>query len=297
MKRLKLFSALLAFFTAAFPLSACNSGAEESAAADFRIMTWNIYLGKGEGEDAVDVICDVRPDVLHLQEAKGAYESVIQPLISQVGEYVLLNDEVGGFQCSTPVIYNSDKINIIANGTEYLKDVFDNTPKLSNTKSIGWAVFELKDSGKTWIDINFHGAVCAQKYYEEEKTDGWLEWQGDEWRKGNVRQILDKIAEIKDAYGASSTIVTGDCNFNSESGAYKLFTEAGFHEAEKTAASRTNDGLRTTHGLGEASAKGLTIDHIFGNGSVEFLVHSIIRTETALTASDHNPVWADLKLK
>ena len=296
MKKLKFFSALLAVLSVVFPLSACNSEQEEST-TDFRIMTWNIYLGRGEAKDMLDVITEVRPDVLHLQEAKGAYDSVIQPLIAQIDEYVLLNDEVGGFQCSTPVIYNSSKVNIIANGTEYLNDAFTTTPGNSNTKSLGWAVFELKDSGKTWIDVNFHGAVCAQKYYEEEKTVEWLDRQGDEWRQGNVRQILDKIAELKKDYGVSSAIITGDCNFNSESGAYKLFIEAGYHEAEKTAASRTDDGIRTTHGLGEGSAAGLTIDHIFGDVSVEFITHKIIRTETALTASDHNPVWADLRLK
>ena len=48
---------------------------------EFRVLTWNIYLGKGKGENFVYTIKENDPDIIHLQEAKGAYENFISPLL------------------------------------------------------------------------------------------------------------------------------------------------------------------------------------------------------------------------
>jgi len=258
--------------------------------ATLKIMTWNIYLGYGDGSAATAVVESYDPDIVQFQEAKGFYETFIDEFLLSHKEYSILNTEISeGLVSSTPILYKNQKFDVLDSGIVFLTDAY----QANNSKTMSWAVFEEKASGKVFFDFDFHGAICKPSY------DGYSHLSSQqanelayEWRRKNVLQILVKREALSEVFGDAPTLITGDCNFNSSSTAYAELMDAGYDDAEVTAIlSRTEDGLRTTHALGENNAQaGLTIDHVFGNGSVYFLTHYIDRGSSAVMASDHYPV-------
>ena len=260
--------------------------------ATLKIMTWNIYLGKGNGEDAIAVVESHDPDILQFQEAVGFYETFVDVFLSRHDEYAITNTVVDGDKvASTPILYKKAKFDLVENGIVFLTDAY----QANNSKTMSWAVFTDKASGKTFIDFDFHGAICKPTYegYTNLSTQQANE-VAYEWRRRNVLQILAKREELAKIYGDAPTFITGDCNFDSSSAAYAELMDAGYQDAEVTAIfSRTEDGYKSTHGLGDGSPYvGLTIDHVFGNGKVYFLTHLIDKSEKTITSSDHFPVIA-----
>ena len=99
-----------------------------------------------------------------------------------------------------------------------------------------------------------------------------------------------------DTYGECPVIITGDCNFNSSSHAYKMLEEAGYLDAEAHAEANQHDGMKSQHKMGIVhSDKGLTIDHVFYNGTMN--THEIIRSESVYKGSDHCPVFVTAEIK
>lgn len=260
--------------------------------ATLKIMTWNIFLGKGSGEDAIAVVESHAPDIVQFQEAVGFYETFIDAFLSNHDEYAIINTVVDSDKVSsTPILYKKEKFDLVENGIVFLTDAY----QANNSKTMSWAVFIDKSSQKIFFDFDFHGAICKPSYdgYSHLSTQQANEL-AFEWRKKNVLQILAKREELNKTYGDAPTLITGDCNFDSSSSAYSVLMDAGYSDAEITAIfSRTEDGYKSTHALSENNRYlGLTIDHVFGNDKVYFLTHLIDRSEKTITSSDHFPVVA-----
>lgn len=279
-------------------LFSSNSNKLTADDVEFSLMSWNIYLGKGDPKAVVRTIKDAAPDIINFQEAKGSYDKFIEPLLQEETQYVLVNDTVPGGApvCSTPILFDQNKFNYIDSGAEMLKDAY--YPGV-DTKSLSYVVLEDKDTEKMFFVINFHGAILKTSYegyehYSDEEITNLV----NEYRKGNVQQILDKFDELKELYGDCPSIFSGDCNFDSESIAYELASDSGFEDAEVSALfEKNNDGLQTRHTLGGKPEKGLTIDHVFADSKVEFINHYIIRNDVSYAASDHDAVLVDIYLK
>lgn len=168
----------------------------------------------------------------------------------------------------------------------------------TNTKCLCWAV--LKDSaGKTFGMINFHGAVCSNKYSGYENySSAQLNEVAAAWRLDNVRQIIDVRKRIQSKYGDITVTVGGDCNFKEDSDPYKNLIADGFADAEKTARVKITTGYTTSFSYGKFYTSGKSIDHIFQRGgAVDFVVFDIVRDNDVKTGSDHCPIFVDFNLK
>lgn len=267
-----------------FTATACQS---ESVEPDFSILTWNVYLGNGDGGSVVALIEDKMPDIIHMQEASPlAYSKFIAPFLEDYPNYAVLDTEIEKETLRTPILYDKDKFTVIASGAEMLTDSY----VLTKTKTLAW-VYLQSESGEKLLSVNFHGVKCLEKYTDyKDSTPEEREAVEEEWHKGNALQLLANIDDALLKHGECNVVITGDCNFDSSSGAYEMLVEAGYSDAEVSAKERTQDGKRTSHALGvEHSGAGLSIDHVFSDAYL--LTHEIIRTREAYMGSDHCPVF------
>ncbi len=272
------------------------SSSGEASVPSFRLMSWNVFLGRGNLDYLQEVVSDYSPDILHFQECTVPCNAMKKGILESHPDYVLVDDTVsGGMLCATPVIFDSSKFNLIDSGTEMLNDAYPGV----TTKSLAWAVFEEKESEELLIDLNFHGAVCTANY------DGYDSYTDEErqeiaanWRRGNISQLLAKASELHLEYGPCGICFSGDCNFDSSSLAYADVAEAGYFDAEVFAIQyRCQDGLKSSHTLSQAPSEGKTIDHIFADSNLTIQTHAIERGAKALKASDHCPVIADISME
>ena len=272
-----------------------SSFQEEKEAPIYEVMSWNVYLGRGDMNALADVIEEKRPDIINLQECTDPCKNMLRDVLNRVEEYVLVCDKIGNMTCATPIIFDSLRFDYIDSGTEMLEDIYEGV----KTKSLSYVVLEEKESGRGLIHLNFHGAVCTPNY------DGYEDYTSEEcssiamiWKEGNVHQLMDKAEELKRQFGNYPVEFSGDCNFDEDSIPYQSVVSSGYFDAEKTAVEeRTQDGLKSNHPLAGQPAEGKTIDHIFADRKLTFLKHHIEREHDALVASDHCPVLATVQME
>ena len=267
----------------------------EKEAPSFRLLSWNVYLGRGNMDYVVEIVTEKNPDIIHFQECTVPCDAMKKQLLEKSPDYVLIDDQVNNILCATPIIFDSSRFNLLESGTEMLVDAYPGV----TTKSLAWAVFEEKESEKILIDLNFHGAVCTANYdgYED-YTDEQRQAIAAKWREGNAKQLLAKAEELKLQFGEAGVCFSGDCNFDEDSKAYQAVMEGGYFDAETTATDvRCQDGLKSSHTLAAAPNEGKTIDHIFADGNLWLKTHDIERGAKALKASDHCPVIADILME
>ena len=262
--------------------------------AAMRFMSWNLGCAVGVAADAVTVLEQYRPDIIAMQECNAEiHTNVIQVFMKDFDCYRHAQEKHSGSTTYnyTPIIYNTKLLTLVEGGVEWLDGRYTGT----NTKSLCWAVFEEKASGKKFAMINFHGAVCSASYsgYENKSSEERSEIANN-WRIDNVRQILDVRSRLISKYGEIPMTVNGDCNFNEQSVPYANLVAAGFADCEKTAEKIITTGFKTSYSYSSGiPGTGLSIDHIFGQGGVVFKSFDIIRTNTVATASDHTPIYTD----
>ena len=303
MKRLFLLAASLLSSCASVTPSVSSSSSlpttpsskEQAVVPSYKIMSWNVYLGRGDMAALADVVEQTRPDIINFQECTDPCKNMLRDVLTRVEEYVLVCDKIDNMTCATPILFDSAKFDYIDSGTEMLVDAYDGV----KTKSLSYLVLEEKQSGKGLIHLNFHGAVCTPNY------DGYEHLNSEqcssiamEWKEGNVIQLMNKAKELKALYGDYPVEFSGDCNFNEDSIPYSLVLSSGFYDAEKSATDeRTQDGLKTHHTLAGEPSEGKSIDHIFADDKLTFVTHHIERGHAALIASDHCPVLATVKME
>lgn len=278
-------------------LALCSIGvvgcSEPQKQPDFSVLTWNVYLGNGDGGSVTALIEERAPDIIQMQEASPlAYTKFIEPIVRDHPNYALLDTDIENETLRTPILYNTDKFTAVASGAEVLTDSY----RPNKTKTLAWVYLKTAD-GNNLLTVNFHGVKCLEKY-EDYKDFTPEERDAVEavWHVGNVEQVLANIDDAILRYGECNVVITGDCNFNSASDAYSVITEAGYADAEVSAKKRTQDGMRTSHALGVVhSGQGLTIDHVFSDATL--ISHEIVRTREAYMGSDHCPVFVTAAFK
>ena len=273
-----------------------------TAGADIRVMTFNI-LGTSENfaerkKYEVQAILDHLPDVIGFQEASP--DTHTQVLFNtSVKKYYEINAKYHANNSTanyTPILFLKDKYKLIEGGVEFLRSRYERT----NTKSLSWAVLEVKETGKRFIVANLHGALWVSNSYilPEGETDATMVAKAVLWRVDNAKQMLEKIDELKAKYGDLPVVTTGDYNFTSSTDAYKTIIAGGLVSSQEKASISATKGIKSTHAVGSAPASGSNIDHIFYNESGFSALKYVISTRPDdLKASDHCPVFADLKFK
>ncbi len=265
--------------------------------ATYRIMTYN--LGCMVSEDAggekecVDILIRYLPDIYGLQECNKAVHTKV---LSELPDYYAFANETHTGKSTvnyTPIIYNTRLFKLLESDLVWLRGRYTGT----NTKSLNWAVFE-DNSGVKFALVNYHGAVCSNSYKGfENYTSAQLSAQANEWKLDNVAQVIEIKNAIIAKYGNIPVMVTGDNNFNSSSQQYANVLADGFTDAERTARISKMTGYKTSYGYGSVPGEGLSIDHVFGMGGVDFVTHTVVRGDDVWKASDHCPVYVDFNLK
>lgn len=264
--------------------------------ATYRIMTYNLGCLVSEdvnGEvECIDIIERFMPDIMGLQECKA---NVHKKVLSALPDFYAFTNEYhanGKTLNYTPIIYNTNVFKCLKSDLVWLRGRYTGT----NTKSLNWAIFE-DNNGKRFALINFHGAVCSNKYDGfEDYASEQLVATADAWKLDNVAQTLEIINEIVNEFGDIAIMISGDHNFNSNSEPYKNIISAGFFDAEHSSRVASTTGYATSFAYGTKAGNGLSIDHVFGNKSVDFVLHRIIRTKDVWKASDHCPIYVDFNL-
>ncbi|MBO7376300.1 MAG: hypothetical protein J6V01_04265 [Clostridia bacterium] len=258
------------------------------------IMSWNLYCNDATSptanSDAVDVVLDYLPTVISFQECnKAIHQKVLEKVIKghPSYKYTTVRHKNSSTYVYTPIIYDSDKLNLCECGAEWLVGRYTGT----NTKCLSWAVFST-ESGSFFAVIGFHGAVCNSSYPGFENfTQEELAAQKETWNVQNVGQITGIADNLAKKYPGLSVIINGDCNFNSSDKPYSVLTASGYSEAERTADEKVKTSQKTAWPYGEEATEGKSIDHVFGDSGIRFLRYEQVRNAKVTSASDHCPLF------
>lgn len=198
------------------------------------------------------------------------------------------------------------------------------------SKSLTWAVFEEKGSGKKFGFISTH-------FYYKVTPDG------NEARVTNAKVLLAEVEKMLSKYPCLPIFAGGDLNCNVSSDPYKTLTEAGLIDVQMLA--RKTDGRKTFHGYpfydpkfvegvkyteidkkirdnsednnakreniidgyigmwtewtGVEGSYDVGIDHVFVNSTegLDLALFQIVANKMALLSSDHCPLIVDFDIK
>lgn len=270
--------------------------------ADFRVMSYNLAGTTKEYSTRKAYIAEsilyYLPDVIGFQECNATVHKDILSG-SLISKYYAINARQhsnGSTYNYTPILYLKAKYNNVESGVTFLRSRYTGT----NTKSISWAVLERKSDGQRFIVVNMHGSLWSTDYKlpAGETHDTMKAKAASEWKIDNAQEMVDKIAELQEKYGAIPAFTTGDYNFNMNHEAYKVTMQSTGLASSRDVA-KTSDSGGSYHGeVGEKPpASGLPIDHIFFFPNLtDVFCYKIGTTQTDLNSTDHCPVYADFKL-
>lgn len=275
------------------PQSEIISTEVEEEATPIRLMTSNIWGDYSDNEVAVreDKLYDVyekyAPDVIGMQEVtENWHNSALFENLTNAG-YTLLDDIPGPSNNYTPIFVNSERFNVIESGYANLRSTND------NTKSIQWGVLEDKEDGTKFAVCNTHFEYRSGAEY-------------DAARESNAQQLATLMLKIKEDFGCTASFGMGDMNANIYSSVFTVYDSEDIQNLadiapEKPTCStihrspvRGPDGQ--FHGLRTGSPFENSIDHIVGTeDSYSVVDFQVVIDQEALDATDHSPVFADIK--
>ncbi len=279
-----------------------ENAAERADGANLRIMSFNILASDwnnkppvaGRDELFMQVIERYAPDVIGMQEVNAEwYES----LGEKWGKYRFVNEnniKIGEYVNYSTIAYNSEKFTLIKH---YQKRyvVYDS----KNCRNIIWALFEDNSTKKRFIVTSTHWELTSDlRVCEAIELAGIV----------TMLQTLFKVP----------IFCTGDYNAREGSSEYYAFAQISGFNSTKYAAKERGLVCNSAHlGDGTGSAEDFssgywklgpesfrqshintatTIDHIFASPEAEILYYDTVTDDDALNASDHCPIYADVKM-
>lgn len=285
-----LLSMLLAAALLIPAFTACDASSDDAqpTSAPLKIMTFNVLNGWNTSDigDRDDVtakkILKLMPDVVGLQEFDDYYRNAKgTPLGSLISESYA---EAGAEEQSwNPIFYNKSTLELLqcghhnfAMGTSY--DTYQYQGQVgSKFRTIAWALFKHKESGKQFLVCNTHLDV-------EESM-----------RPAQAAELKTKVTELKEALAVTDVFLLGDLNSNVDSSTAKSLFSYGFQDTHKLA--QTKDDLTScgTKGLPVSGAYKYAIDHVYCI-SDHVTVSDYTTVTDMRTTSDHCPVVVTLTL-
>ena len=257
--------------------------------ADIRVMSSNILFDKTLA-DRLPLIADYYrasdADLIGMQEVNRVGTALFETLADLYAPVALSHAD--GKHCYTPILYRTDRFDLIEGGSELYRS------RGTDTKSMSWAVVSDKESGKKLALINSHGSLIL-KHYNLDATDAV---EGELWRVDNVCQMLEKKDELRAKYGeALPVFITGDFNTYAHRESIRNMKKV-LPDSADVATLGSTAGINSFHRVpGRPCDEGTPIDYVFvTDDAVRVLVHCIPHDETALAISDHCPVYVDAQL-
>lgn len=262
--------------------------------ANLRIMSSNIWSGKIFNREALhgQVYRRCLPDSIGMQERVTRWQSDEHSFNrSLADEYTEVEVDIGGHVINcTPIFYRPATLELHESGWHYFSGLND-----VGSKTITWARFTHKATGAHFIHLNTH-------FY----------WTGDE--AGNKARLGDaaemhRLAERLTARFACPILCTGDYNCRMDSEPGQALLAYGFRDTLNLASGGRSvtsshhaypafDETAQLYQNGPMPAANPTraIDHILLWGDADILNHVTVTDQDALDASDHCPLYVDVKL-
>ena len=297
-----------------------------------RAMFYNIYGYRYENDGLVsapkelrqqmqaELISEYAPDLIGFQEYSVRYHTGMTPLLTEVGytevdAYHTETDSKGRKINCTPLFYREDSLSLLDKGfhmyTETMPDPANEGKTLNindaRSKSITWAVFEEKQTGKRFIAVSTHFMYNAWWLTRE---------QVRAVRTQNAEDLLAVVEKIKTKgeYAELPVIMGGDLN-GRQGEAFLDTLKAGGMEwlYELSPVKNDSSGIHE-YALYDKETGELvkcvdpvedpyrTIDYVFVHkgtkaDSVSISAYIAITDKNALLSSDHCPRFADITLK
>ncbi len=266
--------------------------------ADVRMMTSNMLFDETLASRAsliVRTYTGLLPDVIGIQECNTTGHSAV--LNKLRGLYTVVGQTIAGTSstCCTPIIFLTEKYNLIDSGT----GLFEARWPKTDSKSYCWVVLERKSDGKRFAFLNAHWAIILGTYDTEsvfgrKYTNGA---EGAEWREDNSAVIIAKLREIREKYGADlPAFITGDMNASPTAKSVTMLAVDGMKNSIGLAKDKRT-GLASFHSSpGQYPGSGNPIDNVFvSESAVTVYRHRIFETDLGISMSDHCAVYVDIR--
>lgn len=256
---------------------------DRAEGTDARVMSFNILCElwdekvpvTGRDLTVTAVIHRYAPDVIGIQEVSDNWYKAFDNLFFGKYEFTDRKNKDGKTNFST-LAYNTETVTLKDHDT-----VIYSVGNNRQLRLVTWGLFEKKDTGKQFIVMTTH----------------WDLSKNPQWQKVHSDEMAELALKLKARYNVP-VITTGDYNVREEDEYIKNFvSKTGFSEA-KSAAKVINRAGTSTHAVGKPRGTGAqSIDHIFGSSDAEFLYFNTLVDQSILDASDHLPIYADIKFK
>ena len=274
-------------FTVGYSKESVVYGSKEDADlygdADLRIMSWNL-LGEMwmdkipvevRDENAALAILYYAPDVIGLQEMTPAWGNALDKLLRSDYAFVTRENQYGDDNYS-PLYYNKKTVKVVTSGVvNYSKG----SSKL--LRLVTWALFERLSDGERFIVTSTH----------------WDVGTNEENIAVQAEEMAKLITRLRAAY-CVPVFCTGDYNRIETTAQYESFVKlSGFLDARYTAKTVNREGSTYHEMLGATPVGSGAVDHIFVSADASVLFYNLLVEQTVLEASDHCPIYIDVKLK
>ena len=264
------------------PVYCEGSTAARYADTDLRIMSWNILnesLGEKipveiRDEKAAAAIMHYAPDVIGMQELTDAWYHTLESMIGEDYAFVP-TQKVNGTNSYISILYHTKTVRLITYGA------MKYSVEASLTRPYVWGLFERISDGKRFIVSSTHWDVCTHP----------------ERIAIEATEMAEFISELYHTYQVPM-FCTGDYNATEENVSFLgLLSDTGFRDSRMNAKKVGNSG-RTDHrpSLGDQPETGGAIDHVVVSDEVTVRYYTRLVDQPILDASDHCPIYIDVKL-
>ena len=218
-----------------------------AGATELTVMSFNI-LGVGSGSTSpynrddltAAVIRSYLPDLIGLQEFDAPFRSAEKNLFGLLGE-TYAEALCAGAEPDrnwNPILYRPDRLELLAcgnqafsRGTEWSLPVsYPSDSKVTHHRTLTWAVFRLKETGRVVILLNAHYHVDSRMTAAE----------SEEILADEAREVLDKAAALALQYPGAALFAIGDYNSTSTGRVMQTLVEGGFTDSWNLANRRTD---------------------------------------------------------
>ena len=252
--------------------------------ADLRIMSFNILAElwdtkakatlPGREENVAAILLSYMPDVVGLQETTDLWYSLLEPKLEGVYKFASHKIPSGKTNYST-LMYNVQTTQLIE-----CKTVVYSKGNSSQMRNLTWGRFRRISDGAEYI------VTCTHWDITNDRIDA-------QWPE-NAQLIKELYEKYK-----LPIFATGDYNAD-ETEQFKSFMAKTGMLDPKYKAKTINNAGKTYHDLGQKpSSSEYAIDHIpcMPIDGTELLYYNVLKCQAALDASDHCPIYIDVKLK
>jgi endonuclease/exonuclease/phosphatase family metal-dependent hydrolase len=257
-----------------------------------RVVTFNIRVAVDEGinswdnrkESVASIIKTYQADIVGLQEALKTQLDDLTGLLPDFAWVGVGRDDGAEEGEYSAILYKKRRFGVLEDSTFWLSETPDK-PSIgwdaALKRVVTWAKFKDKETGKIFYHFNTH-----------------FDYKGIMARLESANLLNDKVAEV---VGKTPAVVTGDFNFKSDFGGYKILTGGRknyLFDTQKIARTDSSGLNITFNDFGRSLEEGNKIDYIFIKNNFEVIRHQIITdTFDGRYPSDHMPVLAVLRVQ